>query len=193
MPSGKSDGHRSESWPFFGTGVILVGVPPSAETRMMALLELGANRIRFELPQVPPRPFRASQIATGAPPFASIRNIFPFAKNPMAWPSGDQNGRNAPSVPGSSIASSLSIERIQREVLPSRLATNAIRVPSGDRAGGPFRLSSAKCVPSGGSKVPRTTCGACCPRHQTKTRATARIRAVAASSHLPRSALPAGL
>src|SRR5208337_3703337 len=134
------------------------GLPPEAETRRIGAPICGAKMMTSPGPQEAPRPFGASQIVTGGPPFASIRHSFPLAKKPMEFPSGDQKGKNAPLVPGSSTASNLSSERSHNEVLPARLATNAMRFPSGENAGGPLRLSSAKCVPSGGNSVARITC-----------------------------------
>ena len=134
------------------------GLPPEAETRRIGLPICGAKRMTSPGPQVAPRPLGASQIAAGGPPFASIRHSFPFAKKPMKFPSGDQKGKKAPLVPGSSSASILSRERTHNDVLPARLATNAMRFPSGENAGGPLRFSSANCVPSSGSSVARITC-----------------------------------
>src|SRR5262249_22444246 len=90
-------------------------------------------------------------------------------------PSGDQNGKYAASVPGNSTASSLSSERTQRDILPSRLATKAICVPSGESAGYPFRYKGAKCVPSGGNKVDQVTRGTAWERHQPPIRARTSI------------------
>jgi len=113
------------------------GVPPAAEIRNI-VIPSAPKRISLPVPQVPPRESGALQSATGAPPLPSIRHSFPFATNPMERPSGDQNGKYAPSVPDNSTASSLSSERIQRDIFPSLPATKTIRVPSGESAGGRF-------------------------------------------------------
>ena len=47
----------------------------------------------------------AGVIACGVPPRASTRFIWPSAKNPIEWLSGDQNGQRARSVPDSGRAS----------------------------------------------------------------------------------------
>src|SRR5205809_5958714 len=55
----------------------------------------------------------------------------PLLKKRRERPSGDQNGRQAPSVPGSFSAVTDSIERSQSSDLPPASA-NAMRLPSGD-------------------------------------------------------------
>src|SRR5258706_15187821 len=57
----------------------------------------------FWLPQVPPRAARTLASACGVPPAAGIFNNFPFAKNAMKEPSGDQKGKLAFCVPGSCV------------------------------------------------------------------------------------------
>src|SRR6266545_3960164 len=88
--------------------------------------------------QVPPLPSPASQRASAGPPAASIFFNFPEAKKPIDRPSGDQNGYDASSVPGSARGASSSKERTQRRVLPeASRAEKDRRRPSGERAGGP--------------------------------------------------------
>src|SRR5580704_6231353 len=85
----------------------------------------------------PPPPPDESHNVMGGPPDTSIFLSFPPAKNPRKRLSGDQNGRAAPSVPGSACAASVSSERTQRRDLPSALvAMKAIRRPSGETARG---------------------------------------------------------
>ena len=119
----------------------------------------GANTITSERPQLPPRPWGASQIVAGEPPFKSRRQSLPRMKNAMAFPSGDQNGKKASSVSRRGVASSLSRERTQMEFFPSCWATKASRLPSGESAGGPLRYKVSNCVPCGGKMfVRRTRC-----------------------------------
>jgi hypothetical protein len=59
---------------------------------------------------------------------------FPSAKKPRKRLSGDQNGKDGFSVPGSACIERESRARIQRRFLPeASLATNAILRPSGDK------------------------------------------------------------
>jgi hypothetical protein len=53
----------------------------------------------------PPRPSAASHTTTGEPTVTPIDFNFPSAKNPSELLSGDQNGKYAPSVSGSALAS----------------------------------------------------------------------------------------
>src|SRR6266498_1531250 len=84
---------------------------------------------------VPPRFIGASQSVWGGPPEASIFLSFPSAKKPMKRLSGDQNGKEGFSVPGSGCTASESKGRIQRRFLPEESrATQTSLVPSGERA-----------------------------------------------------------
>ena len=64
----------------------------------------GANRIVPSRFQVPPSPAGASQTRCAAPPRASMVFNAPSAKNPRKRLSADQNGKAAPSVPGSGVS-----------------------------------------------------------------------------------------
>src|SRR5262245_44058383 len=100
----------------------------------------------------PPKPAGASQSATSPEPLASTRLSLPLAKNPIDLPSGDQNGCDAPSVPGSGCAEKPSSARIHNRLWPSAsVATKAIRLPSADNAKGLASLvEERKLEPSGG-------------------------------------------
>ena len=86
----------------------------------------------------PPGDASAWQMVSGAPPV-----IFTFCKlraekNAMYWLSGDQNGADAPSVPGITVACSASSGRSHSIRLPSGPTAEKVRYrPSGDTAGIP--------------------------------------------------------
>src|SRR6267378_6751068 len=106
----------------------------------MAATASGANRITPPGPHAPPRPKGASQTANAEPPLRSVVFNLPPAKKPSDRLSGDQNGKVAPSVPGSRCASGAFIGRTQTVFLPSGpVATKAIHPPSGDNTGGPAK------------------------------------------------------
>src|SRR5437588_661033 len=87
---------------------------------------------------VPPSASRDthSQSVSGGSPNAPTFFNAPFAKNPTKRLSGDQNGPNAPAVPGSSRGVTESSARIQsRASSPGRAARKATTRPSGDTAG----------------------------------------------------------
>src|SRR5512135_768168 len=102
-------------------------------------------------PQVPPRPGPLAARNSTAPPDAgtTVRPVV-WAKKAMTRPSGDQKGFRAVSVLGRTCDSPVASERTQSWLLsfPS-VTTNASRVSSGERTGGPLRES--KLQPSGGS------------------------------------------
>ncbi len=78
-----------------------------------------------------------SHSVTAGPPATSIFLSLPSAKNPRDRLSGDQKGEEAPSVPGSSCAVSVSSARTHRRLPPvAAFARKAIRDPSGDTASG---------------------------------------------------------
>src|SRR5262245_33223669 len=113
-------------------GVAAVGAPPAADTfwsplaRGVVMLAPGEKTITSLALQVPPRLSGTSQMVTGGPPDTSIFLSFPPAKNARKRPAGDQNGEDAPSVPGSSRAVSASSGRTHSMVRPSgALAANA--------------------------------------------------------------------
>src|SRR5262245_63658928 len=94
----------------------------------------GEKRITPDLLQVPPRVIDVSLRTCGVPPEISMRFSFPSAKNPKDWPSGDQNGFNAPSVPASGRKAVELIERTHRRDRPSDSAENTTCCPSGEMA-----------------------------------------------------------
>src|SRR5258706_525964 len=97
---------RCVSSPFaLSISVIAVAAPPSAETLKIGAVDWGVKRIVPSRFHVPPLGSGASQIVKTAPPSASIFLSFPLAKKPMERLSGDQKGREAPSVPARRAAS----------------------------------------------------------------------------------------
>src|SRR5262249_42741566 len=81
-----------------------------------------------------PRPAVTLVSTCGAPPAMSMRFSLPSAKNPTDALSGDQNGYDAPSVPGSSCAATESNGRSQSWDLLSWDAKNTRLRPSGEIA-----------------------------------------------------------
>jgi len=120
--------------------------------------ESGAKMITPREFQLPPRPNGASQMdLTDDFPSAATFFSCPSAKNPSDWPSADQNGKVAPSVPG--IGSALSFERGRTQIWALPLessATKAILAPSGESAiAPPPSPMRSKVVPSGGKTKER--------------------------------------
>jgi hypothetical protein len=76
--------------------------------------------------QAPPRGSGATTplSVTGGPPARSILLMRLAAKKPIDFPSGDQNGNRAPSVPGSSFAAGESSARTQRTLPAFPLVAN---------------------------------------------------------------------
>src|SRR6185503_3951195 len=88
--------------------------------------------------QEPPRPLGASHMVCGDPPLAATLLSLRPARNPRYRLSGDQNGNDAPSVPGTGRASSDARGRTQSWVRPSSsVAVNARTRPSGETASAP--------------------------------------------------------
>src|SRR5262249_37135947 len=99
----------------------------------------------------------SQRICTGPPP-ASTRLIAPLDQKPIDFPSGDQNGNTALSVPGKARGSTASMERTQ--IAPCgwllEKATNASLRPSLERA----IFVPEKVPPSGtGTSNRSTSCG----------------------------------
>ena len=93
------------------------------------------------------------------PPLVSTFLSLPAAKNAMKRPSGDQNGNDAPSVPASGCACTLSSGRIQIcDGPPFVAATNARCRPSGDSASCAAEATGdgLNVTPAGGSTSNRT-------------------------------------
>src|SRR5262245_40628152 len=84
--------------------------------------------------QLPPRGvLDSSTTVCVGPPSAEILNRRPCVKNARNRLSGDQNGKAAPSVPGSERDVKLSIGRTHNDVFPAASsATKASIVPSGE-------------------------------------------------------------
>src|SRR5579872_5397625 len=109
--------------------------------------ECGTNKIIPFSFQVPPNGKGASaNVSTGPPEARTVFN-FPSAKNPTEWPSGDQNGRSASSVPVTGCAEGESSGLSHNILLPcASTATSSNVLPSGDTFG-----QSIICAPGGGS------------------------------------------
>ena len=112
--------------------------PPDAGTTKSVPVKVGANTIRSSAPQAPPRAScvePVSAMARGEPPRRSITLRRRCAKKPSRRPSGDQNGKRASTVPGSSFASVEPSDLTQSAVRPSLpRATKASWRPSDDSA-----------------------------------------------------------
>src|ERR1700739_1668832 len=85
---------------FISSIMIGWGVPPDAGIRFTTspICPLGVKRMTPPRFQLPPRPDGASHSVCPPPPAMSSLLSFPSAKNPRDLPSGDQNGKLAPSV-----------------------------------------------------------------------------------------------
>src|SRR6266511_6033843 len=89
-------------------------------------------------PQLPPRAFDAGQTNATGPPESGVVFSCSSAKKPIERLSGDQNGANAPSVPGMNRDSSLSRGRTEiRDTPSSPAATTARCCPSGETTAHP--------------------------------------------------------
>src|SRR5687768_7170407 len=93
--------------------------------------------------QVPPRPSGALATTTGAPSANATFINFPRAKNPTDFPSGDQNGCFAPSVPGIILGSSESNVRTNNREPDASSPANTMDWPSGDTTGAEFSPTPA--------------------------------------------------
>src|SRR5215510_7843843 len=102
--------------------------------RINEVKRFGANTITPSAFHVPPAPLEAAASVSGAPPPRSSRFNEPWAKKPIARPSGDQNGNAAPAVPDSGCFVVVANERSQSCDSPALEATNTIWRPSGDSA-----------------------------------------------------------
>ena len=88
-------------------------------------------------------------MSCGRPPASAIRFSLLWAKNAIERPSGDQNGRCAPSLPSIARLSTSSNRRSQSLLLPSaEIATKTRRLPSGETA--ISAVPRGNFVPSGG-------------------------------------------
>src|SRR5687768_9108782 len=83
----------------------------------------------------PPRESGASASGTGAPPLNATFMSFPPAKYPIDFPSGDQNGWRAPSVPGIATASRDDSSRVNSRRPEAAAPTNTRRAWSGETTG----------------------------------------------------------
>src|SRR5438132_10800674 len=119
------------------------------------------NKITPSRLHAPPRAPTTSQSVCGGPPLASIFISLSCAKYAIDLLSGDQNGNDASSVPGSGCAVSASIPRIQSENFceVSRTVNTSLR-PSGEiDALAPGRPPDTNEPFSGGSMKKRTGVG----------------------------------
>src|SRR3954462_988985 len=98
-PSGRKYGQRCVVWTFESIRVTARGDPPRTDTAEIGARMSGAKTISPDCDQLAPRAFGASQRVVTGPPEASMRRSFPSEKNPTDFPSGDQKGARAPSVP----------------------------------------------------------------------------------------------
>src|SRR5262245_18469657 len=95
----------------------------------------GENRMTPSRLQAPgPCGNATSQRLRTLPPLRETVLSFPSAKNASDFPSPDQNGRDAPSVPARGTGTADSSERTQSPVNLFVRAKNAILLPSGDTA-----------------------------------------------------------
>src|SRR5688500_18886793 len=144
--------------------------------------------------QEPPRlvmPGSNAHTVCGGPPVAATRITLSTIEYPSVLLSGDQNGKDAPSVPASGRAASESIGRTHsmRVPVPSR-AVNARVRPSGEITGAmaPLRDPAENVMPSGGAMEKLATAGGTeRPRYHAAVaarRATTRI-AVAIGHTIP--------
>jgi len=119
------------------------------------------------------------------PPFASIFFRARSAKKPMNRPSGDQNGRCAPSVPASSRGEGSSRCRTQSRLgLSPRRALKTRREPSGEISMGPASIQvDTSSAPSGGRIDARSTetAGASRVRRRAESAAVASAKTAATS------------
>src|SRR5215203_3364230 len=135
-PSGRNNGQRTVSPRDWSGVTIAAGVPPVLGTLKIAVPKNGAKRIVPLLPHVPKCSISGtSHSGTAGPPERSIRFSLPPAKNARDRPSGDQKTDDAPSVPGTTRASSSEIGRSHtRGGFGGAAATNASCDPSEDSA-----------------------------------------------------------
>src|SRR5215831_176285 len=99
-------------------GVTGCGTPPADETRYNGPGPFDAKTMVPPAFHVPVFPEGASHTTCEATPETSIALSFRAAKKPTERLSGDQNGEEAPSVPGRGRSANASNECIQREVMP---------------------------------------------------------------------------
>src|ERR1700756_3336079 len=127
FPSGRKNGQRWEEYTAGSSFVSGIGEPP-----LILICESGAigDAEKTITPlglHAAPRPSCASHSACAVVPLSSNTFILPSAKNPIERPSGDQKGKMALLVSGSSLASAPFIGRTQIDVLPLALvAVNAM-------------------------------------------------------------------
>ncbi len=108
----------ANSWRSGSSVVRGTGVPPDAGTRNSGV-GAAAKMIWPSVVHVPPRALAAALTTTGAPPARSNRKIYPRAKNATDFPSGDQNGCSAPSLPSTSRGDAADNGAIQSSLLRS--------------------------------------------------------------------------
>src|SRR5689334_8253163 len=101
---------------------------------MMGAICVGPYKIVPSSPQEPPCGLGASASTLAAPPSRSIRFNVLAAKNASDRPSGDQNGSEAPSVPGKNRDRSDRNSRTQSRESSEASPTAATHKPSRDTA-----------------------------------------------------------
>src|SRR5229473_3331237 len=114
----------------------------------------------------PPRGLGVSARTVTGPPAAGIFFRWPSAKNPKKFPSADQKGKEAPSVP--SIFRGVRSLRVCTQIVSRSFwlrAQKAIAVPPAEMTGGPEK-SPVKSKPTsgGGGRYERNVCDGSRPR-----------------------------
>src|SRR5258706_10777701 len=126
--------------------------------------------------------FGTLQIVTAAPEARSSRFNAPSAKNPIDLLSGDKNTDTAPSVPGTSVASTEISGRTQMRSAPvGSAATKARRDPSGDGENGTVSNGGANDSFGGGRICSSVRTGRATPLGRCHHSATATTIAAAAT------------
>src|ERR1700730_8234889 len=138
--------------------------------------------------QEPPRGLGVSARTVTGPPAAGTFFRWPSAKKPTNFPSADQKGKEAPSVPSSFLAARSLRNCTQIESRSFWLrAQNATAVPSGVIAGGPEKSPvKSKPTSAGGGKYDRSVRAGACSRRVDQTRAASSVAATAAHSRRSR-------
>src|ERR1700674_3745394 len=139
----------------------------------------------------PPRGLAVSARTVTGPPAAGTFFKWPSAKKATNFPSADQKGKEAPSVPSSFLAARSLRNCTQIESRSFWLrAQNATAVPSGVIAGGPEKSPvKSKPTSAGGGKYDRTVRAGACSRRfdQTFVQTTAASSTTATAAHSRRS------
>src|SRR5262245_56785203 len=132
-----------------------------------------------------PPGFTAIARVIAAPPFTEIFFSLPLAKKPIHWPSGENDGPDAPSVPAIGFASLLSSGRRKSCCVPLSNATYTRFLPSGEMAIAGWSSDANRC-PEGKVIATRLT-DFCCGGLRTQAPVpTPTLRITAAAHGRPR-------